>query len=82
RPSMLVLNDFFKDFIQSERIQLIQRLTSKDYPWTLMVVSNDPYVMAACDRVVLFEDGQVEAEGKFDELVRSGALNRFVNQDG
>jgi len=82
RPSMLVLNDFFKDFIQSERIELIQRLTSKDYPWTLMVVSNDPYVMAACDRVVLLEKGMIEAQGRFDELVKSGALNRFVNNEG
>ena len=79
RPSMLVLNDFFKDFIQSERLKLIQSMTSGEYPWTLLVVSNDPYVMAACDRVVLFEEGQVAAEGKFDELIKSGALNRFVN---
>lgn len=82
RPSMLVLNDFFKDFIQSERIALIQRLVSKEYPWTLMVVSNDPFVMAACDRVVLFEQGAVKAEGKFDKLLREGALNRFVDQNG
>jgi ABC-type bacteriocin/lantibiotic exporter with double-glycine peptidase domain len=81
-PSMLVLNDFFKDFMQAERIKLIQRMVSRDYPWTLMVVSNDPFVMAACDRVILFDEGEVKADGKFDELVRSGALNRFINQDG
>ncbi|MCA6074737.1 peptidase domain-containing ABC transporter [Fulvivirga sedimenti] len=78
RPSLLVLNDFFKDFIQSERLSLIQMLTAKEHNWTLIVVSNDPFIMAACDRVLLFEEGRITGNGKFDELVKSGALNKIV----
>ncbi len=78
RPSLLVLNDFFKDFIQSERLSLIRALTADEHKWTLIVVSNDPFVMAASDKVLLFEEGKITQEGRFEELIKSGALNQIV----
>ena len=75
----MILNDFFNDFIKAERFDLIHMLTRKEHPWTLVVVSNDPVIMAACDRVVLLEDGLVKAEGPFESLVKSGELNNIIN---
>ncbi len=79
RPNLLILNDFFNDFIKSERFDLIHMLTRKEHPWTLIVVSNDPVIMAACDRVMLMEDGHLKTEGPFEELVKSGELNNIIN---
>ncbi len=79
RPNLLILNDFFNDFIKAERFDLIHMLTRKEHPWTLVVVSNDPVIMAACDRVVLLEDGLVKVEGPFENLVKSGELNNIIN---
>lgn len=76
---MLVLNDFFTDFLKSERLQLISMLTDKQHKWTMVVVSNDPVIMAACDRVVILDQGEIKREGKFEELIKSEELNRIIN---
>ncbi|TRX58231.1 ATP-binding cassette domain-containing protein [Fulvivirga sp. M361] len=79
RPNLLILNDFFNDFLKSERLNLINMLTRPEHPWTLLVVSNDPVIMAACDRVVLMEKGLIKSEGSFEGLVKSGELNNIIN---
>jgi len=69
-PAMLILNDFFNNFTKGERLKLIEMLTSEKKKWTLIVVSNDPLVMAACDKVLFLDDGAAKAIGTFDELIR------------
>jgi ABC-type multidrug transport system ATPase subunit len=34
--------------------------------------------MAACDRVIVINDGLIEAEGKFDDLLKSNVINRYI----
>lgn len=71
QPSLMILNDFFNNFPKRERLKLIQMLTSPDTRWNLIVVSNDPLIMAACDRVVYLKDGSVLAEGAFEDLLKN-----------
>jgi ABC-type bacteriocin/lantibiotic exporter with double-glycine peptidase domain len=77
-PNLLILNDFFNDFFKSERLELIQLLTQPDNNWTLLVVSNDPLIMAACDRVLLMEAGSIKEEGTFNDLMKKGVLNEII----
>ncbi|MEP0986734.1 ABC transporter ATP-binding protein [Ekhidna sp.] len=70
KPAMLILNDFFNNFTKGERLKLIEMLTREDKKWTLIVVSNDPLVMAACDRVLFLEEGEAMALEPFDELIK------------
>lgn len=70
RPAMLILNDFFNNFTKGERLKLIEMLTGDDKNWTLVVVSNDPLVMAACDQVMFLENGVSKAIASFDELIK------------
>lgn len=79
RPNLLILNDFFNDFLKSERLNLIHMLTRPEHPWTLLAVSNDPVIMATCDRVLLMENGQLKADGSFEELVKSGEINAIIS---
>ena len=78
-PGLLILNDFFTGFMKSERLSLIGMLTEEDNPWTLVTVSNDPVIMAACDRVIIMEDGMVKTQGAFSELVKSEELSKIIN---
>jgi ABC-type bacteriocin/lantibiotic exporter with double-glycine peptidase domain len=71
QPSLMILNDFFNNFPKGERLKLIQMLTSPEKDWNLIVVSNDPLIMAACDRVIYLKDGSVLAEGAFEELLKN-----------
>ncbi|WP_420316434.1 peptidase domain-containing ABC transporter [Ekhidna sp.] len=70
QPAMLILNDFFNTFTKGERLKLIEMLTREDKKWTLIVVSNDPLVMAACDKVLYMEDGAAKALDPFDDLIK------------
>lgn len=70
RPAMLILNDFFNNFTKGERLKLIETLTSKEKKCTLVVVSNDPLIMAACDKVLFLEKGEAKAIAPFEELIK------------
>lgn len=69
-PRLLILNDYFGDFPKNERLQLIQMLTQDDKDWTLIVVSNDPIIMAACDRVIYMKDGKILTQGPIEEVLK------------
>lgn len=79
RPNLLILNDFFNDFLKSERAEMINILTRPEHKWTLLVVSNDPVVMAVCDRVILMEAGRIKSDAPFSELVGKGDLGDILN---
>jgi ABC-type bacteriocin/lantibiotic exporter with double-glycine peptidase domain len=70
-PKLLILNDFFNNFPKNERLKLIQLVTDDKAPWTLLVVSNDPLVMAACERVLYMENGQIVVDGPFEEVIKN-----------
>jgi ABC-type protease/lipase transport system fused ATPase/permease subunit len=56
----------------------MQKLVSKEHKWTLVVVSNDPLVMASCDRVLILKDGSIAANGKFSDLMQQGLLENNI----
>ncbi|MCU0357019.1 MAG: ATP-binding cassette domain-containing protein [Cyclobacteriaceae bacterium] len=78
-PELIILNDFFNGLKRSAKIELINCLVDKNNRWTLIAVSNDPLVMAACDRVVIMNEGVIEAEGKFEDLLKSDIITRYID---
>jgi ABC-type bacteriocin/lantibiotic exporter with double-glycine peptidase domain len=79
RPRLLILNDFFNGFLKFERLNLISMLADPKNPWTLIAVSNDPVIMAACGRVVIMEKGAIKKSGPFEELIKSDELSKIIN---
>lgn len=78
KPKLIILNDFFTGLKRNVKVDLIQCLVDKKTDWTLLAVSNDPLIMAACDRVVVVNEGKIEGEGKFDQLMKDGIINKYV----
>lgn len=78
KPDLLILNDFFNGLKRQAKIDLINCLVDKNNHWTLLAVSNDPLIMEACDRVIVLNNGTVEAEGRFDELMRDGIIDKYI----
>ena len=60
----------FANFSKADRLGLINMLTSKENPWTLIVVSNDPLIMSACDRVYYLSEGNIAAQGSFESVIQ------------
>jgi ABC-type bacteriocin/lantibiotic exporter with double-glycine peptidase domain len=79
KPSLIILNDFFNGLKRSAKLDLIQCLVDKNQKWTVLAVSNDPLIMAACDRVIVLNEGKIEAEGRFDDLMKEGKINNYID---
>jgi ABC-type multidrug transport system fused ATPase/permease subunit len=83
RPRLVVVDDYYQNVEPEGRQQLVQCLTDRSEPWTLLLVSHDPHFLAACDRVLVLEAGRVLREGPFDQLVNeSTLLQRLVRRGG
>ncbi len=77
KPRLMILNDYFHSFPIKEKERLIQLVTDLTI-CTLIVVSNDPSVMKACDRVVVMKEGTIKADGDFKDLLAAGELNELI----
>ena len=69
RPQLLALEAFADTMSQNDKEALIRLFTHGDQPWTLVAVSNDPDFARACDRILVLKDGNIVADGAWNELV-------------
>lgn len=79
KPNLIILNDFFSGMKKQDKLHQVKSLTSPDKHWTLIAVSNDPVVMAACDRVIIMNEGRIQAEGAFKDLLNNGSINNYLD---
>lgn len=79
KPSLLILNDFFSGMKKEVKLDLIRTIISPENGYTLLAVSNDPLVMAACQRVLILSDGVISAQGTFEDLVKEGIINSYLD---
>ncbi len=78
-PELVILNDYFQDVKRDAKVELIKSLVNKGNHWTLIAVSNDPLIMASCDRVIVLNDGKIEVTGRFDELMKAGRIDNYLD---
>ena len=71
KPKLLMVNDIYRELHKSERMSAIAFLTDKSNPWTFLTISNDPMIMAACDRVIVFNEGKIVLDGEYKELIKN-----------
>jgi ABC-type bacteriocin/lantibiotic exporter with double-glycine peptidase domain len=77
KPELMILNDFFSGLSNADKLQLMHCVISPESTWTLLAVSNDPLVMAACDRVIILDGGQVVADDPYPVLLKRGVINQY-----
>ena len=77
KPELLILNDFFSGLGKTDKQQLVQCVIDKESKWTLVVVSNDPMIMASCDRVVVLDKGEIAGDDTYQGLVKQGLINHY-----
>ena len=71
KPRLLTIEAFFPHLEQSDREAVADIITANDNPWTLVAVSNDPYLASNCDRVIVMKDGAIVMDATFEEVKRS-----------
>jgi ABC-type bacteriocin/lantibiotic exporter with double-glycine peptidase domain len=77
-PRLLLLEDIVQYLEGEDREAVIRMLTDAAAGWTLVIVTHDPALLAACDRVVVLSEGRVCLEGPFDRLIHDPRLQALV----
>ena len=79
KPALIILNDFFSGLKKQDKLDLLQSVINSKDQWTLIAVSNDPLIMAACDRVVLLHEGAISDQGSFQELLNKETVKNYLD---
>ena len=79
KPKLLMITDIYRELHKAERMGAVAFLTDKKNPWTLLTISNDPMVMAACDRVIVLNEGEVTLQGKYQDLIKNIQFQEVVD---
>jgi ABC-type bacteriocin/lantibiotic exporter with double-glycine peptidase domain len=68
QPRLLLLDDFFQNLDDEYRTHLIQLLTDRSRPYTVIAVSHDPEFLAACDEILVMAHGVIKERGTYAQL--------------
>lgn len=68
KPRLFILGNVLQSLDDAEQIRLSNYLTDKRHPWTLVVLSNNAYLASLCDRTLIMKNGNIIAEGTYDEM--------------
>jgi ABC-type bacteriocin/lantibiotic exporter with double-glycine peptidase domain len=71
QPQLLLFTDMLQNIEAKERLRISQLLTDTKNNWTLVAISNDPAFMAACDRVIVLDNGRVVADGDYKSVLKT-----------
>lgn len=75
RPKLLVLEDTFEHIDITDRIRIINFLTSKENQWTLIAVSTDKFLAQKSDKVALMKAGRIEKIDSYEKMKPFVKLN-------
>jgi ABC-type bacteriocin/lantibiotic exporter with double-glycine peptidase domain len=81
KPSLLLLDDLADLADLRDFKRLISYVTSKERTWTLVLVSNDPYIAASCERTVVMDNGKVLTSGTFQEIIAQPGIAQIFGKD-
>lgn len=78
KPSLIILNDFFTGVKRQDKLTMLDSVMNKEMQYTVIALSNDPLIMAACDRVIVLNQGLVTHDGTFEALLKSGSMKNYI----
>jgi ABC-type bacteriocin/lantibiotic exporter with double-glycine peptidase domain len=77
KPKLLVMDDdFFTEL--HEKKAIVDLLFNKQNLWSLVVVSNDPVLLAKADKLLFLDEGTIKLQGKYEELMKNEAFSKLI----
>lgn len=58
-PRFILLEDSLQNWNAKDREQLLGWITAPERPWTLLAVSNDPWLQQRCSRTLCLQEGRI-----------------------
>ena len=78
RPRLLLLDGLLPGVEPAERHRILDRLLAPAHPWTVVLASSDPRVLARCPRLLVLREGQLVADGPYAQVVRQPELRALL----
>ncbi|GAB3182378.1 peptidase domain-containing ABC transporter [Telluribacter humicola] len=78
RPRLLMINDL-QSLEKSERMRIVNFLTDRQNPWSLIIISNNPEKMKLCDKVMVLYEGEIIALGNYQEVSKDSRFQKLIN---
>jgi ABC-type bacteriocin/lantibiotic exporter with double-glycine peptidase domain len=75
-PQLLAIEELMANLEQIDRIRIAALLTDKMQPWTLVAVTDDAELASRCDRIIVMKDGEIIAEGTFEDIKKTVHFKR------
>jgi ABC-type bacteriocin/lantibiotic exporter with double-glycine peptidase domain len=79
KPKLLMVTDIYRELHKSDRMKVAGFLTDKNNPWTLLTISNDAAIMAACDRVIVLNEGEIVMDGSYQKLLQNPHFQEIID---
>ncbi len=80
RPRLFALEDSLNNLETEERKAILNFLTRKDRPWTLIAISDDPTFAEKCDRTIIMRKGEIIEVGTFDQIKKSPHYSQIFRE--
>ena len=81
QPKLLIFNDYFDKLERDEKSTIIDSLCNKETGTTLLAVSTDPFLMKQCDRIIIFDDGEIIEEGDYESLFKQNKIKGLITSN-
>jgi ABC-type bacteriocin/lantibiotic exporter with double-glycine peptidase domain len=75
-PQLLAIEELMANLEQIDRLKIATLLTDKNQSWTLAAVTDDAELASRCDRVVVMKEGEIVAEGTFEDIKKTVHFKR------
>jgi ABC-type bacteriocin/lantibiotic exporter with double-glycine peptidase domain len=79
KPRLLLLDDFLLGVERREKERLLEILLDKKHKWTVVLASNDPFILKRFERIVLLRDGRFVASGNWTELQQNNDFKELMH---
>ena len=78
RPRLLLLSHLLPAVDLAERVRILGQLLAPDLPWTLLLSTTSPTMLALLPRVVVLDAGRVVADGPLSAVRDTPALRALL----
>ena len=81
KPKLLAIEGFSQQLQKQDREKIFDFITSKDVPWTLAIITDDPALASRCDRVIIMKKGEIIESGTYDMISKSPHFNNVFKRE-
>ncbi len=71
QPKLLLMENIYFNFIKEERKKIIEILTEKTAPWTLICISEIDELSKCFDTICILDKGEIIKKGIYSEIIHS-----------